>query len=1232
MNIWVLYFIIISFINKTNCIFVLNNITEIDEGLNSDINLFIKYNSSHLLGILNNEIYLITPFRAEKKNFIESSPKISEITNIKYLGNELFALICLDDSLIEIYNINGKRIEYIKSSHLVINNKCGVDYENNNFYISFLGKNNDCINCLVYSTVEYNNNQLNYKENLTEIFNEKINNIFSFNNKSHNFIIIIKNKNYNKNMRRVSDKTDLIEVYLCLMGEITNNEKNFTEFLNQEIETIDIIDGFKNDENSFIIYGLYDQNNVTIIKINFITKHLNYYYITILSNESIIKDTISIFLKDINQIYISFYDSKYFYFELFSLEEEDNSNIIFKKEFSISSIFFPTFNITFLKGFLFQNIIIFILKNQEENLKTNWKMITFRSIECEDYKGYIYENDEKIIDISEINNKEYNNKALSFLNNEGIQLKYSYYPNIENNRNNFEIQYNIQLSQEFNNFTTKYLFYITGFENLEEGNDELKLCDFNLTRCHKSCLNCYEYSNDELNTECIECNNNILYYKFIDNKKRCGLKNLIYENYYFDDNYKIFLNCKDNCKYCKNNKECLQCYDNFTYTSKNDCIPFPCSERTVWYYQENNIICSRNKSCLNSLPFFNLDTYECVNDPNIFNNKNVKKCNENEEQDNLECYLKNIKTEDNTTFSIEIYDSKKQIPGKSKIDLGKCEDILRDFYNIKKPENLNIKIMETIIKNKPTKKVEYEVYDNNFKKLNLSLCENEIIKISSPIIDKNLIKYEYGKELIEKGIDIYNSSDEYFNDYCNNQDINIGTDIPIKDRKKDIFVNISLCEDGCIYDGINYETELINCKCDKSILNNNKDEEEVNKGNKIMEKISKKINLKIFSCYKYIFDLKNLKGNYGFLYSSSVFVVLNIFTILHFTKTFSLLTKKIYNSINLPEGHSTILHKNQQLKPAPIKKKRKKIENKDYENILKDTNIYSSRINNGNSSSYRELNIIKRDNIIKMEKLKKKNENIYGKKKRKKNKYSINEKINNDIIIKPKEKEDEKDYEEMYYYEASKDDDRNLVHISFSNFISKIDLIEIIFYPKPYNILFVTLSGYLFSLMIDFTLNALLFNEDVLSQKYHSGNNKLNFALSELLSIISNIIGNIFAYCILKLTNYSDAFELVEKEVKDNEEMLQIFNKFKKIIKIRLTFYFIIQFIFMCAFVYFLMIFCALYKYSQKALFKNYFLGLLTSLFYTLLISLVISLIRYLSLKCGSKKAFMLSKYLNEKL
>ena len=220
----------------------------------------------------------------------------------------------------------------------------------------------------------------------------------------------------------------------------------------------------------------------------------------------------------------------------------------------------------------------------------------------------------------------------------------------------------------------------------------------------------------------------------------------------------------------------------------------------------------------------------------------------------------------------------------------------------------------------------------------------------------------------------------------------------------------------------------------------------------------------------------------------------------------------------------------------------------------------------------------------------------------------------------------------MYYYEASKEDERNLIHITFSNFISKIDLIEILFFPEPYNILFVTLSGYLFSLMIDFTLNSLLFSDDVLSTKYHSKNNTLNFALSELLSIISNVIGNILSYLILKMTNYSFAFETVEKEVKDNEEILEIFNKFRKIIKIRLTFYFIIQFICMCAFIYYLKIFCALYKYSQRALFKNYFLGLLTSLFYTLLISIFISLLRYLSLKCGSKKIFMTSKYLNEKL
>jgi uncharacterized membrane protein len=165
--------------------------------------------------------------------------------------------------------------------------------------------------------------------------------------------------------------------------------------------------------------------------------------------------------------------------------------------------------------------------------------------------------------------------------------------------------------------------------------------------------------------------------------------------------------------------------------------------------------------------------------------------------------------------------------------------------------------------------------------------------------------------------------------------------------------------------------------------------------------------------------------------------------------------------------------------------------------------------------------------------------------------------------------------------------------------------------------------------MIDFSLNALLFNDDIISQKYHNGN-KLNFWTSESLSIIANVIGNCFTYYISKLSNYSFAIELIQKEIKVNAEIIKTFEVLVKRIKIRLIFYFIIQFLFMIFFIYYLTIFCALYQYSQKALFINYLLGLVNSLIYTAFIALIISLIRCLSLKFFKRRVFKISQFFYE--
>ena len=51
---------------------------------------------------------------------------------------------------------------------------------------------------------------------------------------------------------------------------------------------------------------------------------------------------------------------------------------------------------------------------------------------------------------------------------------------------------------------------------------------------------------------------------------------------------------------------------------------------------------------------------------------------------------------------------------------------------------------------------------------------------------------------------------------------------------------------------------------------------------------------------------------------------------------------------------------------------------------------------------------------------------------------------------------------------------------------SKIELAQIFLFPKQFEILSISLSFYLLSLLTDFTMNAILFSDDVISQKYHN--------------------------------------------------------------------------------------------------------------------------------------------------
>ena len=75
---------------------------------------------------------------------------------------------------------------------------------------------------------------------------------------------------------------------------------------------------------------------------------------------------------------------------------------------------------------------------------------------------------------------------------------------------------------------------------------------------------------------------------------------------------------------------------------------------------------------------------------------------------------------------------------KTTIDIGECENKLRNFYNISNNETLYMKKIDIFQEGIKTLKVEYDIYaklfGKNLIKLNLTVCEKSKIIISMPII------------------------------------------------------------------------------------------------------------------------------------------------------------------------------------------------------------------------------------------------------------------------------------------------------------------------------------------------------------------------------------------------------------------------------------------------------------------------------------------------------------------
>jgi hypothetical protein len=84
-------------------------------------------------------------------------------------------------------------------------------------------------------------------------------------------------------------------------------------------------------------------------------------------------------------------------------------------------------------------------------------------------------------------------------------------------------------------------------------------------------------------------------------------------------------------------------------------------------------------------------------------------------------------------------------------------------------------------------------------------------------------------------------------------------------------------------------------------------------------------------------------------------------------------------------------------------------------------------------------------------------------------------------------KETKIDYDELNFYEALEKDKREFVNIVWHSALCKIDIIAIFIHIGKYEFIPILISVYLYSLALDFTINALLFSDDIISSKYKNG-------------------------------------------------------------------------------------------------------------------------------------------------
>ena len=541
------------------------------------------------------------------------------------------------------------------------------------------------------------------------------------------------------------------------------------------------------------------------------------------------------------------------------------------------------------------------------------------------------------------------------------------------------------------------------------------------------------------------------------------------------------------------------------------------------------------------------------------------------------------------------------------INFSNCESKLRNEYNLSNNSiltTLQIEI-QSKIKNSLTNQVEYAIFDDKKNKLNLSICTDSKVNINYEINDPSVLDKNLISSFSDKGIDILDSKNEFFNDICFSYNEN-NTDVILSDRISNIYQNYSLCGLNCLYENINLTLNMIKCSCD--IKTNISTEEEAPNFAEMVGKTFKNTNFAIIKCYKSAFT--NLSSNIGFI----VFALLLIFHIPLFsyylingvTPVINFITKEMIKN-NYIIDNKTICQKLSN--PIYKNKKQYSVKNVVNNNVLK--NNSSKKI--AKISSESDMNILSFKKDSKMKKITK-NVIIEDKEKNnwnlsnKKEERTFQEKnfpgYYNLILINLKSSKIERTPSSKFilnyysYKEAINYDTRDFFRILLIYLLHKQSILHTFFFLSPLEPQSLRICLFIFHYSCDFFMNAFFYLDKKISDRYnYTGNNLYLFSLVNnlVISICSTLISFVFRISLKRLINSKTQIENIFREqeakmrkkkkieISDNKrnEIIKKIHKITEFLKIKILVFLIIEFCLMLFFTYYITAFCAIYNSTQ---------------------------------------------------